>query len=237
MPFSLKHKNWDSDFFGFKVADITGTGDASELRNICDALKKAHYRLAYWRVSSADVLSNSALENAGIKQIDTKVTFVKILDHISRNLFSYIEPYTGKINPELISLSLQSGEFSRFRNDPVFPVNTFEKLYTTWITKAVEENNVKKIFVSKESEKITGFVIVHEVNPERAEIDLIAVDKNYRGKKIGKELVHTAVKWSNENNYKELQVVTQKRNKAGCKFYEACGFNIEKEENVYHFWL
>jgi dTDP-4-amino-4,6-dideoxy-D-galactose acyltransferase len=237
VPLQIHHKKWDSDFFGFAVADIIGTGDTEEITKVYSKLKRNKYKLAYWKVPHDDAILNASAEKLDIQLIDTRVTFIKDINDAPLNSFLSIQKYEGKINPKLISLALQSGEYSRFKIDQNFPAKTFEKLYTTWITKAVEEKYVKEIFVSKHGEKLTGFVTVDQIHAERAEIDQIAVDKMYRGKSIGKELIHAAESWSYKNNYKQLQVATQKRNVSACKFYLACRFVIEKEENIYHLWL
>ena len=71
----------------------------------------------------------------------------------------------------------------------------------------------------------------------RADIGLLAVDEEARGKSIGKLLMHAAFIKCRDLGYKEVQVVTQKANATACAFYEKLGFRIEKVENIYHFWI
>jgi dTDP-4-amino-4,6-dideoxy-D-galactose acyltransferase len=72
---------------------------------------------------------------------------------------------------------------------------------------------------------------------KRADIGLIAVNTNYRGKKIGETLVRASQMWSIEQGYKFAQVVTQGSNAAACSLYKKCGYALEKVEFFYHFWL
>ncbi|MBC8047709.1 MAG: GNAT family N-acetyltransferase [Fimbriimonadaceae bacterium] len=238
MPLTYAYKQWDSEFFGFQVVDILGSDDTGMLPFIMRELHLENYRLAYWKIDPEDKNSIRSAEKANAFYADKRTTLlISIKSEINGPINMQIEKYTGSINEDLISLAIQSGEYSRFKNDIMFPENTFEKIYTIWIKRSIEENYAKEIFVAKEDNKIIGFVSVGEIDVKRAEIDQIAVDKNYRRKKIGKELIQAAINWANENNYTELQVATQKRNITACKFYTACNFKIEKEELIYHIWL
>jgi dTDP-4-amino-4,6-dideoxy-D-galactose acyltransferase len=70
----------------------------------------------------------------------------------------------------------------------------------------------------------------------RGDIGLLAVDSSMRGKKLGIALVNAAQQWTIENGFTTAQVVTQGENVSACRFYEKCGYRIDKIENVYHFW-
>ena len=68
-------------------------------------------------------------------------------------------------------------------------------------------------------------------------IGLIAVNKEYRGLNIGKQLIQNAINYFNSISVTKLEVVTQGKNKQACLFYEKCNFKIKKIEYVFHFWL
>lgn len=62
-----------------------------------------------------------------------------------------IVPYTAAApDSELLSLALNSGEFSRFKLDPLFSAELFEKLYTRWITRSVRKEIAWQVLVAKE---------------------------------------------------------------------------------------
>jgi dTDP-4-amino-4,6-dideoxy-D-galactose acyltransferase len=144
---------------------------------------------------------------------------------------SYSENYPNK---KLIDLAIESGIYSRFNVDPKIGRKKFEELYTRWIIKSVSKEIADDVLVYKIGGEIAGFVTVGQKNG-RADIGIIAVDKSYRGKGIGKTLMKTA-----ENFYfdklKLIQVVTQGHNLPAIKLYEGCEFKIEKVEFLYHLW-
>ena len=69
------------------------------------------------------------------------------------------------------------------------------------------------------------------------DIGLIAVNRNYRGKRFGEMLVRHAQYWFINNGYNIGQVVTQGTNIPACNLYKKCGYSVEKVEYFYHFWL
>src|SRR4029079_12471312 len=61
---------------------------------------------------------------------------------------------------KLEALSLASGAYSRFRFDPGFRNNEFEKMYSLWIKRSVERLNADDVLVYKEDGKYKGMVTV-----------------------------------------------------------------------------
>jgi dTDP-4-amino-4,6-dideoxy-D-galactose acyltransferase len=237
MSLHFHNKQWDSDFFGFQVADITGGGGLPDVQEIVFLLRQKGVTLAYWKVSVEDSVSIHAAEEAGICNVDTRITFFKNVCDYPVHTFPHIQKYTGAVSRALLNLALQSGVYSRFNNDTNLPAGTYEKMYTAWIKKAVEEKHNNQVCVSTQENVLTGFVSMHEINPSLAEIELIAVDRTYRGRSIGEELIRATEHWAYENSFTQLQVATQKRNNRACAFYLRNGFHQVKEENIYHIWL
>ena len=239
MSNNYKLLNWDTNFFGYKVARLNFAHiEKNDLINILNKLKSEQYKLIYWYVAPDDTVSNDSAKIIDAKLVDEKITYIKNISNYSSskiplNIYSI---NTSSQNNKLKSLALQSGEFSRFRIDNNFKNNEFEKLYTTWIEKSIKRIIAKDVLVYKEHNNISGLITIGIKN-KRGNIGLVAVDKNARGKSIGEKIMHAAISKFIEWNLKYIQVVTQKANKIGCKFYESFGFEIEKIENIYHIWL
>jgi hypothetical protein len=49
--------------------------------------------------------------------------------------------------------------------------------------------------------------------------------------------VHYGRWWARQRGIYIGRVVTQGANHRACALYEACGYRLERAENVYHFWL
>lgn len=232
---------WDTAFFGFNVARISSIDmDARGLTSIIQELKSEAYRMVYWSVPSEQQdLARIALEHGGFLA-DEKVTFVKELS--GKGLALPQSPYTAIPYPddspdtELVKLALQSGEYSRFRLDPLFPDELFEKLYTCWITRSVRKEIAWEVLVVKDAAKILGLITLG-TKGSRGDIGLVAVSEHARGKGIGKLLVRDADEHFAGKGLSLSQVVTQRVNTGACRLYESCGYHVEKIENIFHFWL
>ena len=229
--------DWDSNFFGFKVAKIEGVKiDESELDKSLKLFKKKKFTLVYASFREKINSSSIFLNDYEIKLVDKKVTYLKDVDRGSlyeQGIFNY-----DLKNPtqQMLKLALESGVYSRFNYDKKIGKSKFEELYKLWMINSVNGSIAKKIIVFKEESNILGMVTLTEKG-DRADIGIIAVDNDSRGKGIGKALMKAAEKWAHHNNYSNIQVVTQGFNKPACKFYKKIGFSEEKVEFFYHFWL
>jgi len=221
---------WDSDFFNFKVAKINNGVLLNDA--FFEKLHHENVQLAYY--SSKNKLTETSNEYYTFGLVDEKVTFLKEIEQspLIRNTESYSEKYPDK---QLINLAIESGIYSRFNVDPKIGKKKFEELYTQWIIKSVSKEIADDVLVYKTGGKIAGFVTIGQKNG-RADIGIIAVDKDYRGKGIGKTLMKTAENFY-FNKLKLIQVVTQGDNLPAIKLYEGCGYKIEKVEFLYHLWI
>lgn len=232
-----KHIAWDSNFFEFNVARIELKNNSRDLLEILNFLKIEGYTLIYG-FSKTELDDNDEVLTAFHgKLMDKKITYVKTIDDVtSLNYNENIEKYiTNKVNANLINLAIQSGEYSRFKLDRRIPKEKFKELYWHWLINSINKKVAKEVYVYIENE-ISGFITLTEKNG-KANIGLIAVDRIERGKGIGKILMESAEIWATENLIPNIQVVTQEANFKACKFYENCGYKLDKKEFIYHFWL
>lgn len=234
----LQRLPWDSNFFGYEISKIEAKGlEKDSLKHILSQAKKDRFKLIYCFVSPNDAISNTTITNAEGFLVDQKISYVIQLADInypqSPNIHSYLNK---KTNEKLKSLALQSGIASRYKLDSHFKKNEFEKLFIAWLELSMEGKIAKDVFVYVEDEKEIG-VITIGVKNERANIGLLAVDEDYRGRAIGKHLINSAFAKARQLSLSEVQVVTQKANIGACAFYEKIGFKAESVENVYHIWV
>lgn len=231
--------NWDSEFLGITVARINKP-DLSEhkLSDILYELMKDGVNLVYW-------LSNRKLEDNIIKQfngnlVDKKTTFsinfrVQNIDNLLPS--DRVKPYTSLMSiNDVICLAIQSGEYSRFSVDQNIPRERFEALYNRWIQRSINKEIAEEVLVIQNNNRIAGVITLGNKNG-RADIGLLAVDKNHRGKKYGEMLICAAQHWFVKKGYEFGQVETQGTNIPACNIYKKQGYTIEKEEYFYHFWL
>ena len=229
---------WDSDYFGFKVAKILPNKiDTSTLEKIIGDLKKSNTSLVYWSCDNFDKESEEAANSLNGFLTGQKITYFLDLDTLSKTQTAtdtILEIYKEKEpNIDLINLIIKGGKTSRFYVDPKISKKQYEGLQKLWITNSVKNNT---IFVVKKKEKIISFVSLNEKN-HRGNIDYIIVDEKYQGKGIGSILMNQAHNWFISNGFNTVQADTQQKNTKACNMYEKLGYNIEKIEKFYHFWL
>ncbi|UPU37641.1 GNAT family N-acetyltransferase [Geomonas paludis] len=233
--------DWDSGFFGFKVARILPERlQGAELQAALVGLEQAGVTLAYWACDPDDHGSQQAALESGGFLADRKVTYcIDAATMRDRSIAATgipVERYLDQVTtPELEDLALQAGVYSRFRIDPRMPREKFEALYRLWIRKSVEGQIADQVLVARESGRIVGMVTVGRKG-ERADIGLVAVDASMRGKNLGGALVHSAQQWALQNGFDVAQVVTQGENLAACRLYEKWGYKVDSVRNIYHFW-
>ncbi len=231
--------DWDSDFFGINVARINEPDLSIEaLTEILKTCSKNNIKLIYW--PSSREMDQDAIRKLGGLLADRKTTFLIDLEQFAyddRNSTCVVEPYMPTMPiPDMVDLAIQSGEYSRFSVDPHIPNDKFKALYTAWMRRSLSKEIASEVLVVQEAGKVIGMVTLGE-KEKRADIGLIAVNTNYRGRKIGETLVRASQMWSIEHGYKFAQVVTQGSNAAACSLYKKCDYALEKVEFFYHFWL
>ena len=212
------------------IGSIENTED---LKSVEKTMDDYNFKLAYY--SSAKELNIDKMESLEIKLVDKKTTYVK---NINSSLLSHplISSYESVIpSPKLLDLAIQSGIYSRFNVDKRIGKEKFEEMYALWMINSLNRKFAKDVLVFNENNDLAGFVTLGEKN-NRADIGIIAVDHIFRGKGIGKKLMTSAEKWSYDNGYKEIQIVTQGNNIPACKLYESLGYSVEKVEYFYHIW-
>ena len=185
------------------------------------------------------MVTSIAHKHGGIL-VDEKVTYVKQISkaiHATQSHSYVIAPYLlTEPDPTLISLALESGVYSRFKLDPSFPTELWEKLYIRWITRAVRKEIAWEVLVVKDAGDILGVVTLGE-KEKRGVVGLLGVAPKFRGKGIGTILISAGERCFAEHGYADVQIVTQRANTAACRLYESCEYQIETIDNIFHFWL
>ncbi|WP_218813717.1 GNAT family N-acetyltransferase [Rickettsiella endosymbiont of Dermanyssus gallinae] len=231
--------DWDSHILGLSVAKILTTPlTTQELETLLQTLKAQGVKLVYWLIDSTDALSQQAAQDCAGFLADEKLSYCLDLMTLAplppdKGVEVYSE-YTA--NAELEAIAIEISQFSRFAHDPKLSAEQVSKLYKAWINNACRKIVAKAVLVIKEQSSIAGMVVIDE-KQARGDLSLVGVTPAYQGQGLGKRLVHAAQHWCLEHGYFISQVVTQKTNPKACRLYESCGYQLEKMEYFYHFWL
>ena len=75
--------------------------------------------------------------------------------------------------------------------------------------------------------KMAGFTATHIHSPRLAEVRSLVVGKDFRGLKLGKQLVETCIKEAKEYGIEQLLSLTYEQG-----FFESCGFRVISKEEI-----
>ncbi|GAB2958327.1 hypothetical protein GCM10027048_26580 [Hymenobacter coalescens] len=235
---------WDTDYMGYGVGRLTAAQlTAAALQEQVAAARQAGLRLLYFVADPDDALSNASAREAGAWLADRKVTFgMPVAGEESQQPVPAAIHDTTTWTPQLESLALQSGEYSRFRLDPNFAPEVFTGLYGLWLRNSLSHQIAREVLVfdgvGEGSPEVAALgLLTLGVKNGRADIGLLAVDTSARGQRIGQQLVAAARQRTAAWGLAELQVVTQLDNEPACGFYQRCGFAAWQVEHIYHLWL
>ncbi len=239
MPSRVTTLEWDSHFFGFKVGRLLpGPWSAADLEEALQEARAGGYRVLYGN-TMPDPAQEECLADAGGLLADKRRTYVRDLSGLSGAdlvVNWFIESYR-KPRPDaaLEELALAAGQYSRFRRDPGFGQQAFERLYRTWIARAVDRSYARELLCIEDFGVIRAMMTL-DLQNGRPDIGLIATAASHRGRGMAADLVKAGLVWAINRGYEEAQVCTQAENTAACAFYEAMGYRLEREEWIVHFW-
>ena len=223
---------WDSDFFGLRIAKAVVASEEDivalsrqevDLRN--------HFDLIY-------IFSESPLEMPfeNARLVDKKAVF-SLSDFTHYEVNPAIKGWDSPIASDaLISLALVSGKYSRFKSDVLFPVGSYERLYTRWIERSVNKAMATDVFCYLVDDVPRGLLTL-DFHDGQGVIGLVAVNEEYQHRGIGKALIKHAVSNIHEHQGERLTVATQQDNEPACRLYSGCGFSLESVTKIWHWWL
>lgn len=227
----LKELEWDSSFFGYPIAKVTIVNNQFDFHQFEQCAIR--YKLLY-------VFSKEKLTHSNLKLVDQKVEYAQ--DITQRNnllsLTNNIKEFDTHIHDieELVSLALESGIYSRFKIDDNFKNNEYYRLYKEWTLNSINYNLAFTVQVYVEENKILGFLTLSKLSETTADIGLVAVHKEARGKGVATKLINKAIDIAKEKGFEKLRVVTQSNNKPACNLYLKAGFKPINKTFIYHYW-
>ena len=229
--------DWDSAFFGYKVARMVNANAAYGIDSLVDNLRSEGVRVAYLTANPKDTSLNNAFLAAGAQLVDKKTTYTISTMGLTPFPSDAVEYYTGDANnKELLSIACQTGEYSRFRVDRNFGPEACDRLYKQWVRNDASGQSGSILYVCPIGSAIAGLITLKNLE-QVGSIGLIGVSSQHRGQNIGMALMGKAISHFQELGIFRIDVVTQQANIPACRFYQKCGFEIKSVINYYHLWL
>jgi dTDP-4-amino-4,6-dideoxy-D-galactose acyltransferase len=225
--------DWDTHFFG---CDVYSERNTTKAKTNEEYEKLSSGTLVYYHCAaplSAAELTDLEKQFSAVFLADEKITYQK--DPIEAGFMSESIREVSENSLQLEQLAIGSGEYSRFKIDPMILDEKFVELYKIWLQNSLSHTFADIVFSFNEGENQIGLITLTNKNGV-GYIGLISIDSNYRGRGIGKKLIQAAEAYFYKQSISQLRVVTQNKNETACRFYEHCGFKEYSLEYIYHLW-
>lgn len=231
---------WDTGFFGYPVGVLTLTSEEDVQQEVA-AARQEGYRLLYAFIPPHDGPAGAAVEAAGGRLVDEKVTLgwsarcATSLAPVERAP-AIVSGRGCAATSELEALAQASGEQSRFRLDPGFGDGAFERLYGLWLRNSLSGALARDVLLIDGPTGPVGLLTLRD-SGERAVIGLLAVEQAVRGQGLGGHLLRAAQDLAVQWGKSALDVATQAANAGALRLYLSAGFVVQERVSVYHLWL
>lgn len=225
--------DWDSGFFGFRIArvrsDVLTPEDAGQIDAWCG---QVGVQCLYLLCPAGDTATIRVAEDHGYRLMDLRTTLRWMPQTEATAAPAATRPARPEDLPALEAISRECYHDTRFCSDPRFPRPLVTRLYETWIRRSVE-GFADSVLVTDDSVGPSGYITCHR---QGWRIGLLGVSERARAQGVGRALVAGALEWFNSQQAPHVVVVTQGRNAAALRLYQRCGFALESIALWYHKW-
>ena len=237
---------WDSNFFGYPIAqierDTIAKSDLTIINNFC---KKNKIKLLQFKCDAFHQASIRLAETNYFHYVDLRMTFIKYFSNekivIQNNNNSTFKNFSLRKAsdadiPYLKKMVKNMYKLSRYYFDPNFSKNKVNLFYQNWIEKSVRGTFEDMVYILSYELKIVAFCSISLQNKSNASIGLFGVDSNLYGNGFGTFLLEKVSSELFDIGIKKIKVVTQGRNIPAQNLYQKCKFRLDNIEIYYHRW-
>jgi dTDP-4-amino-4,6-dideoxy-D-galactose acyltransferase len=238
-----KYLQWDSDFFGKRIAKINVERITPEiyssikvwcLENQIDCL--------FFLADTSDSESIRVAEDNKFRLVEVRITLELLLKNRIKKENKWIKPDV-QIRPAnkgdrgaLVEISENSYTNSRWYFDPCFEQKQCDAYYRKWISNSLD-GYADYILVAEKNGEVLGYLSGnHYINDKLATFDLLAVHEKARGLGIGPALAFSGVDYHAKMMAKKILAITQGRNIVLSRLLMKVVFILKDVQIYYHKW-
>jgi ribosomal protein S18 acetylase RimI-like enzyme len=235
---------WDSEHFGVRIARCERSPrDGGEMARVLAWCRERSIECLYALTSADDLVAVRLLEENAFRFVDVRMTYELSIeragDRPTSSRRELTEPPIRFAHdadvPALRAIAAVSHADSRFYADGGFDRARCDELYATWIEKSCR-GFADAVLVAEDAARVAGYLTCHARDSGRGEIGLVGVASSAHGRGLGRALVEAALRWFAERGIERASVVTQARNVAAQRLYQAAGFRTAAVELWHHRW-
>lgn len=213
----------------------TGARDAATLAQALAEIDAAGVVAVHWLVGSDDDPRVRLAEGAGFHLVDQRMT-LEWRDGASVDPVSGVRNASSDDVPELVAIARSAYRLSRFYSDGNYPLERCDDLYEAWLRRCWREAP-EHLLVAPAGTGIGGFIACRrDARASEGRIELLGTAAEHRGEGLASALVRAAQQRLVAAGARGIRVVTQGRNVAAQRLYQAAGFRTVALELWYHAW-
>ena len=229
---------WDSEFFGFPIAQLAARRlDARALDAAVAACRARGVRCAYLLLDADDDHGSGLAQAAGFVLRDVRLTFERPLDGVpaAAGAADAIAPARPHQLASLEALARSELAHTRFLTDPGFPAARSRELYAAFVRRGMDGAPERRTLTDAHA----GGVVVCRLDGEGGvgAIELIAVDRAQRGRGLATALLTAALRDFADAGLHAATVATQAANVASQRLYQRAGFRTRDAHLWLHRWF
>lgn len=229
---TFQNLEWDSNFFGIRVARIDSGLQEPDFMEVISQLDSEEFDLVYFN-SKFLVKENKYYKN---HLLDKRVSLIKELKD-KKPWDDRVKLYNGRVpTGKMIDLSRRVAQSSRFFFDPAIPNEKVYEMYKIWLSKSVSKEMATDVLVYEDEYGIQGFATIKILDNGKALIPMLAVDRNHEGLGISFMLMQAIETFLLKEGCEYLISETKAKNLRALKVYERFGITCEPSHYINHLW-
>ena len=239
-----KYLNWDSDFFGKRIAKVNAARITPEIySSINQWCLENQIDCLFFLADTSDSQSIRVAEDNKFRLVEVRITLELLIKNrdISETKWMkpevHIRPANSGDRDALVEISGNSYTNSRWYFDPCFEKEKCDAYYQTWISNSLD-GYADYVLIAEKNGEVLGYLSGnHYQDNKPATYDLLAVHEKARGLGIGPALAFRGVDYHASMKAKKILAVTQGRNIVLSRLLMKVGFILKDVQIYYHKWF
>ncbi|MEP7292232.1 MAG: GNAT family N-acetyltransferase [Chloroflexota bacterium] len=226
--------DWDSDFFGRRIARVTVNRlDIEQTEQVIAWCTEQRIECLYFLAEANAAETIRAVEQHGFAFEDIRLT-------LARRGALPEQPAGIRLSrpddvPALKAIAGVSHRDSRFYFDGHFTQAECDALYETWIEQSCAGYS-DAVLVAERNGQPVGYMTC-TVQGETGNLGLLGVDEQMQGQGIGTALINGSLAWLGSRGVMTVELATQGRNMRAQRAFQRLGFVSDHIELWYHRWF